>query len=37
MKKHWYDNDWFMCILVCTTIIATIVGNYYIHGGEIQW
>ena len=37
MKDSWYNNDWFVIFLTVLAIIATIIGNYYYHGGHIVW
>lgn len=37
MKEKWYMNDWFITIVATLALLATVVGNYYLHGGRIVW
>lgn len=31
------NNDWLISIMFTALLIAAVVGNYFIHGGHIQW
>lgn len=37
MKQKWYDNDWFISFMAGIALVATVIGNYYYHGGHIVW
>lgn len=37
MKKKFYDNDWFIISLSFISLTATVVANYYYHGGNVVW
>ncbi len=37
MRQKWYDNDWFICLLAVISLIAAVLGNYYLHGGHLAW
>ena len=37
MQKHWYESDWFLCLMAAVSLIGMVIGNWCIHGGHLQW
>ena len=37
MSRKWYDSDWVTIVLSAIGLLGMVVGNYYLHGGHIQW
>ena len=35
-KDKWY-TDWLYALVAGLVLTAMIIGNYYLHGGHIQW
>ena len=37
MEQKSHNNDWLISFMAAVAIVATVIGNYYFHGGHIVW